>query len=93
MLRLREPSALDLAVDDAVRSLKSHIVGSEEYVKTLELITRLHKIKEEEKPKSVSRETLAVIAANLLGIIMIINAEHLNVISRNAMQMLLKPRI
>lgn len=92
MLRLREPSPLDVEVDRAVRSLKNHVVGSDEYVKALDLIARLHKIKEEDKPRSVSRDTLAIVGANLLGILMIIKHEHVNVITSRAMGMVIKPR-
>jgi hypothetical protein len=93
MFRTREPSHLELEVDRAVRELKNHPIGSEEYMKTLGAIVDLHKMKETEKPAFVSRDTLAIIGANLLGIVMIIRAEHAHVISRNAMQMVLKPRV
>lgn len=91
-MRTREPTLLELEVDRAVRELKNHPIGSDEYVRTLDAIVKLHKMKEEEKPKFVSRDTLAIVGANLLGIVMIIRHEHMNVITSRAMNMVIKPR-
>jgi hypothetical protein len=93
MFKTRAATHLELEVDRAVRELKNHPIGSEEYMKTLDAIVKLHKMKEEESPGFVSRDTLAVVGANLLGIVMIIRAERSYVISRNAMQMVLRPRV
>jgi len=41
----------------------------------------------------VSRDTLAVIGANLLGILMIIKHENVNVITSRAMGLILSPRV
>ena len=92
MFSTREPTHLEIEVDRAVRELKNHPIGSEEYVKTLDSIVKLHKMKEEEKPKFVSRDTLVLVGANLLGIMMIIRHEHMNVITSRAMNMVIKPR-
>lgn len=90
--RFREPSSLELEVERALRELKHHPIGSEEYVKTLDSIVVLHRMKEEEKPDFVSRDTLAVVGANLLGILLIINHERVDIASRAAMSLILKPR-
>jgi hypothetical protein len=83
---------LEAAVNKALLDLNNHPVGSEEYQKSLDALTKLHKLKEEEKSSPVSRDTLAVIAANLLGIFMIIKHERVNVITSRAFGMLLKPK-
>lgn len=90
--KMREPSSIELEMERAVRELKNHPIGSEEYMKTLEVIIKLHKMKEEEKPSGLSRDTLAIVGANLLGIIMIIRHEHINVITSRAMNMVMRPR-
>jgi hypothetical protein len=90
--RRREPTLLELASDRAIRELSNHHIGSEEFMTTLEVVAKLHKMKEEAKPPSVSRDTLAVVAGNLLGIIMIIRHEHVNIIASRAMNLVLKPR-
>jgi hypothetical protein len=92
--RTKGPSLLELEIDRAVRELVNHPIGSEEYNRTLDSIVKLHKMKEEEKPSEVSKDTLSVIGANLLGIFMIITYERAgNVISTFARNLILKPRI
>jgi hypothetical protein len=90
--RTRAPSKLEIEIDRAIRELRNHAVGSTEYVRAIDQIVKLHEMKENEKPKSVSKDTLAIIGANLLGIILIIRHEHVNVISSKAMNMVIKPR-
>lgn len=76
-----------------IRKLKIDEVGSPGYRKTLDHLSKLYEMKEEEKSKSVSKDTAAVVAANLAGIFMIIKHEHVNVISTAAWNLLLKPFI
>lgn len=90
--RTRVPTPLELEVDRAIRELKHHAIGSEEYVKTLNSIVQLHKMKEEEKPSSVSKDTLAIIGANLTGIFMILKHENVHVITSKAMNFILRAR-
>ena len=91
--RMRDPTSLENETERAVRELKNHPIGSQEYMKTLGAITELHKMTEAEKSSFVSKDTLVTVGANLLGIILIIRAEHLNVISRNAMGQVIKLRV
>jgi hypothetical protein len=89
----REPSSVELEVERALRELKNHPIGSEDYNKTLDSIVVLHRMKEEEKPSTVSRDTLVIVGTNLLGILMIIQHERVDIASRAAMNLLMKPRI
>lgn len=86
-------SPLERAVNRALQSLNHYDVGSEEYAKTMDALVKLHKMKEDEKPSSVSKDTMATIAANLLGIVIIISHERVNVITSKAFGLLLKPRL
>lgn len=88
----RSPSIIDLELERAVRELKNHPIGSEEYNKTLEVIIKLHRMRSEETSDPVSKDTVALIAANLLGIVMVIRHEHVNVIVSRAMGMVMRPR-
>jgi hypothetical protein len=92
LFRTRESTLLERILDRTLRNLDGHEIGSTEYQKTLEAAIKLHRMKEEEKTKSVSKDTLLVVAANLLGIILIIKHEDVNVISSRAMNLILKPR-
>jgi len=89
----KDPSPLDLEIDRATRALKDHRFGTPEYQTLLTIIDELGKQKEKNKPPAVSRDTLAVIIGNLVGILMIIKHEHVNVITSRAMGLLIKPRV
>lgn len=93
MFWTKKPSPLEIAFDDAIRELANHQEDSKEYATILERAIKLHTMKEEDKKSStVSKDTLAVVGANLLGILMIIKHENVNVITSRAMNLLLKPR-
>jgi hypothetical protein len=84
---------LELELDRAVYDLKNHKIGSETYEKTLNYVTVLQKLKENAESKgSVSKETMLVVGANLLGILMIIKHENVNVITSKAMNFVIRPR-
>lgn len=90
--RTKEKTPLDREIERVTRNLLLHEIGSEEYVKTLDCLTKLHKLKTEEEPSSVSKDTLANIGANLLGIFMIIKHESVNVITSKAMSFVIRAR-
>jgi hypothetical protein len=90
--RTSEHRSLDLEIDRAFRELKLKDVGTPEYVKILNVISTLTEMKEKEKPSEVSKDTMATIGANLLGIFMIIKHEHVNVITSRAMSLLMRIR-
>jgi hypothetical protein len=91
MSRWRDQTQLELAFDRAVRSLKSNDITSEEYARKLDVAIKLHKMISEEKSSYVSKDVMASIGANLLGIFMIIKHEHVNVITSRAMNWVMKP--
>jgi hypothetical protein len=84
---------LEVAVNRAIRSLNVYDAGSEEYREALDALVKLHKMKEDEKPKPVSKDTLVIVGANLLGILMIISHERVNVVTSKAIGVLLRPRL
>ena len=87
------PSLIDLALERAIREMNRHEIGSAEYAKRLEIVSKLHKMREEEKPSSVSRDTILVVGANLLGIFVIVLHENVNVIASKALNLIMKPRV
>lgn len=83
----------DDALDRAIRDLNHHDVGSPEYTKTLNVVSQLSEMRLKQKPSPVSRDTLVIAGTNLLGIILIIKHEYLNVITSRAMSLVIKPRV
>jgi hypothetical protein len=88
----RDQTLVEDAMMRAFDELKDQSVASEEYAKNLDGIVKLHKMREEEKAPRVSPDTVALVTANLLGILLIIRHEHVNVITSRAMSTLIKPR-
>lgn len=90
--KFREPTELDKVIARATRSLDDHPVESDEYAQILEILSKLHKLKDAERQKQVSNDTLILAGTNLLGILMVIRHEHINVITSRAMGMIQKPK-
>lgn len=90
--RGKEPTLVDAAMERAFSELRGQSVASDEYAKNLDGIVKLHKMREDEKPPGVSPDTVTLVAANLIGILLIIRHEHVNVITSRAMNALIKPR-
>ena len=88
----RGSNLLELATNRAIRELSHHPIDSEKYVRTLDSLVKLHKMKEDEKPSSVSMDNLIIVGANLLGILMVIHHEKVQIVTSRAISLLLKPR-
>lgn len=86
----RPKTPLEEALDRALNQLNNQAVGSKEYGEILDRVAKLHKMKEDENPKSVSKDTQAMIAANLLGILLIISYEQAHVITSKALPFVTK---
>lgn len=64
-----------------------------EHVAAFERMLRLYELREKmRRESSISKDTLLIVAANLLGIVLVIRHEHVNVITSRAMQMVINPR-
>jgi hypothetical protein len=84
---------LDAEINSALEELASKDKMSEEYGTLVERIAKLHKLKTEERPKRISPDTALVVAANLLGILVLTTFESSNVIkARSAIGFVMKPR-
>lgn len=82
---------LEEEIKRSLRGLKFHEATSEEYQKRMDRLVALYRMKEEEKSKFGSKDTLAVVFGNLLGIFMIVKHEHVNVLTSRAMQLIRMP--
>lgn len=85
-------SMLDAEIQAALEELASKDKNSEEYGSLLERISKLHKLKAEERPKPLSRDTALLVAANVFGIVWLTLYEREHVISSKALSFILKPR-
>ena len=81
----KEPNQVDIALNRAYAALSNLQETDEKYAKILDQIVKLHKMKNDERTSHVSPDTWATIGANLVGILLIIRHEHVNVITSRAM--------
>jgi len=83
---------VDGEISRVVMALQNQEVTDEKYDTLLNRLGKLHGMRQDEKPDTVSSDTIALIAANILGILLIIRHENVNVISTKAFSMLPRPR-
>jgi uncharacterized protein YgfB (UPF0149 family) len=83
-------------VDDQIARITAQLqhqeIASDEYGELLDRLGKLQKIRQEEKPDTASTDTMLMAATNIVGILLIIRHEHLNVITSRAMNMLTKTK-
>lgn len=90
MFRSPRKTKLESEIETLLTRLRENVNDPEEYDRILALIERLHKI--EEKPNRVPAETWALIAANLIGIAIVITHEYHHPITTKALSFAIKPR-
>lgn len=88
----KEKTMLEKEIEEVLLDMKNMCVDSDEYEVALDHLSTLYEIKSKEKKWNVSPDTMAVVVANLLGIILILKHEELNVITSKAMNFVIKGR-
>jgi hypothetical protein len=92
MFRKKSTSWIDEEIVRVRSAMRLHEVASEEWKLCLLALNDLTRMDTEKNPP-VSRDVLAGIGANLLGIFMIIKHESVNVISSKALSFVIKSKI
>lgn len=94
-----EKPELDIAISDLFADMAdNHITkSSDEFAAMVDQVVKLYKLKEidsnvNSNKNHVSKDTLAIIAANLVGIVMIVGHERANVVTSKALTLLMKLR-
>lgn len=88
----KEKTMLEKEIEAVLLDMKDMYVDSDEYEVALNHLSTLHEINSKEKKWNVSPDTMAVVAGNLLGIVLILKHEELNVITSKAMSFVIKGR-
>ena len=83
---------LESELDRALIRLKTEMPTSEDYAKTLSLVERLNGMLDKDIPEAVSKNTMLIVGGNLLGIILILKHEHLNIITSKALGFVIRAR-
>ena len=88
-----EPSGLSLEIDAFLLAMQKHDKDSPEYATMIDQLKKLYPLKEyDTSPRGVSPDTLAIIAGNLAGILIIVGYEKANVVASKAASFVLKLR-
>jgi len=88
----KEKTMLEKEIEAVLLDMKDMDLNSDEYEVALNHLSTLHEIKSKEKKWNVSPDTMAIVAGNLLGIILILKHEEFNVITSKAMNFVIKGR-
>lgn len=81
---------LDKAIEDVLIDMGGFTSETEEYADMLKKLERLYKLKEQDTPQRVSPDTALTVAANLLGIFMILGYERTSIVTSKALSFVLK---
>lgn len=83
----------DKEIDVILKEMRRIGVNSEEYPKMMTHLERLSELKVKERQEPVSRDTIALIIGNLVGIVLIVAYEQKHVItSQKGFNQLIRPR-
>lgn len=92
MRKQENQEALDRLIERVIDDMEMFGPTSEEYEALLARYERLTKLKAEDRPKPVSRDTMLIVAGNLAGIIIVVMYEHAHVLTSKALGTVWKPR-
>jgi hypothetical protein len=82
---------LEEAIAECLAEMKGCNADSEEYKLLLDSLERLHALRPEKGHKSISRDTLATVMGNLLGILIIVSYERGHVMVSKAKDYVMRP--
>ena len=86
----KEEKNLDRAL--AILVTRIETADEDETARLVDQITKLYKAKELFARKPISRDTLVLVAGNLIGIILILNYEKAGVVTSRALNFVMKLR-
>jgi hypothetical protein len=75
---------LESVIDYALSELSGHDASSEEYAQIVDQLTKLNAIHDAKPKDRLSKDTLAMVIGNLVGIIVIVGHERAHVITSKA---------
>lgn len=87
-----EKTKIDDAIDELLDEMKVFTGDSSEYAKMTDQLTKLHALKQNEKPDRVKPDTLAIIAGNIATALLIIGFEQKHVVTTKVTSFLAKLR-
>ena len=83
---------VDALIDAVLEEMHKIGVTSDEYQKMMTYLERLYEIKAKDRQPPVSRDTIAIVAGNLLGILVIVAYEQKHVMTSKGFSQIIRPR-
>ena len=87
-----EKTGLENTIDNLITQMSNEEGHTESYSAMVRNLETLYKLKAEDKPDRVKLDTIAVVAGNLLGVLIIVGFEKSHVMTSKALTTLLKPK-
>lgn len=81
---------LETLIDETIADIQRHEVGSMEYEVAVDTLVKLYELKAKDKPQRISPDTLATVAANLLGIAIIVVFEQNHIMTSKSLNFIRK---
>lgn len=86
-----EPTPVDDLIEAVLEEMRVYGPAAPEYQELMGNLERLYELKAKNRPKPVSRDTIAIVAGNLLGILLIVAYEQKHVLSSKGMTQIIRP--
>lgn len=83
---------IDPLIEDILSRMQQLGVTSEEYPKLMTLLERLYKLKKTQNREPLSRDTIAMVGGNLMGILLIVAYEQKHVMTSKGFNHLIRPK-
>lgn len=91
-MRKKELSSLEQEIETLIDEMSYYPRNSDEYSQMANQLVKLYSLKETDSKRRITPDTLAIVAGNLLGIILIVGHERMNVVTSKALNFILKLR-
>lgn len=86
------PTPVDGLIDAVIEELHKSMNNPERYSALLEHLDRLNGIKAKQRRTPMSRDTMAIVAGNLLGILIIVAYENKHVMTSKGFTQIIRPK-
>lgn len=91
--RSKKQTNLEKEIDNVLEKMATTDKNSDEYNKMARNLELLFNAKSKEKDRRISNDTIAIVAANILGIVLILGYEKANVITSKALGFVIRGRV
>ena len=92
LFRKETPTPVDELIHGVLSRMNVLEVDSEEYPKLMTLLERLYELKAKNRRSPVSSDTIALVAGNLMGILLIVAYEQKHVMTSKGFGHIIKPK-